>query len=418
MIKIAYEKLSMVLVVLTAITLFTTVAGTNLAVLVLLLVAPFAWREFRVKETMDSDSIVFLILIVAICVWDVFTNVFAGHGLGASLNALLHDMRTLGFIVLLWAVFANPKVAYAGLMGLIFSVVTLALTNLVLTLTGYLEQGKYFWPTAPYMYGQVLVGLLFFLAQICLIRQSLSWRVAFPMLVLLLSLFLASERRTGYLLLIVGIVVWCSLNRRRIFIGKYKWRVLCGLVCCVVLAINSPIFQFRMHLMAQEVNQFILMTTEQRAAINTSVGVRMQFYISILELIKKINWWIGVGSIDFPSAFFAINNQMGTTSEQAVRTFSNFQNPHNEYLYMLATKGVIGMALYISIFLQACRVAWRKVDEVQRIGLVMFVFLFMMTITTNSMMTDMEEGHFTMLVLLIFLAPKNLNLSGREPETL
>ena len=40
----------------------------------------------------------------------------------------------------------------------------------------------------------------------------------------------------------------------------------------------------------------------------------------------------------------------------------------------------------------------------------MFVYLFMVSILMNSMMVDMEEGHFTMLVLLIFLAPKSLTL--------
>jgi hypothetical protein len=64
-------------------------------------------------------------------------------------------------------------------------------------------------------------------------------------------------------------------------------------------------------------------------------------------------------------------------------------------------------------------VAWLKSDDVQRIGLVMFVFLFLLSITTNSMMIDMEEGHFSMLMLLIFLAPRSLdlmhsNLQARE----
>jgi hypothetical protein len=66
--------------------------------------------------------------------------------------------------------------------------------------------------------------------------------------------------------------------------------------------------------------------------------------------------------------------------------------------------------LYLAVFGQACRVAWHKTDEVQRVGLVMFVFLFMLSITTNSMMIDMEEGHFAMAILLIFLAPHSLAL--------
>jgi O-antigen ligase len=84
---------------------------------------------------------------------------------------------------------------------------------------------------------------------------------------------------------------------------------------------------------------------------------------------------------------------------------------------MLVTKGVVGLMLYLAIFAQACRVALRKTDEVQRVGLVMFVFLFLVSITINSMMIDMEEGHFTLLILLVFLAPKSLGLDGSKTET-
>ena len=39
--------------------------------------------------------------------------------------------------------------------------------------------------------------------------------------------------------------------------------------------------------------------------------------------------------------------------------------------------------------------------------LLMFVVLFMLSITTNSMMIEMEVGYFTMLM---FLAPNSLDL--------
>jgi O-antigen ligase len=93
---------------------------------------------------------------------------------------------------------------------------------------------------------------------------------------------------------------------------------------------------------------------------------------------------------------------------------SQYSNPHNEYLYMLATKGCLGLVLYLAIFAQACRMALKKKDEVQRVGMLMMVFLFMLSITTNSMMVDMKEGHFAMLMMLVFLAPRELNLLGKE----
>jgi O-antigen ligase len=179
----------------------------------------------------------------------------------------------------------------------------------------------------------------------------------------------------------------------------------------VAVAASSSVVQTRLMLILQEVQQYIALTPEQRAGVTTSVGIRLQFYTSIWELLKQSNWLIGVGSIHFGDAFSAINYSMGTTPEEGKNYFANFQNPHNEYLFILATKGVVGLVLYLSIFAQACRMAMQKEDEVQRIGLLMFVCMFMLSITFNSMMVDMEEGHFTMLVLLIFLAPRTLGLT-------
>jgi len=164
-----------------------------------------------------------------------------------------------------------------------------------------------------------------------------------------------------------------------------------------------------------EFNQYLAMTPQERATSTLgSVSIRMQYAATIWEAIRQSNWWIGVGSIDLPSAYQVAAKQFGV-SQQAWGTY-NWSNPHNEYLHTLATKGVIGLVLYLAIFAQACRVAWRKTDEVQRIGLAMFVFLFMLSITTNSMMIDMEEGHFTLLIVLVFLAPKSLGLDGSKTE--
>ena len=77
---------------------------------------------------------------------------------------------------------------------------------------------------------------------------------------------------------------------------------------------------------------------------------------------------------------------------------------------MWMTKGIAGLILYLAIFFQASRIAIKKVNEVQSKGMIVMIFLFMLSITANSMMIDMAEGHFAMLMMLVFLAPKNLNL--------
>lgn len=384
--------------------LLTTVAGTNLMVLLLLLTAPWAWINYRLDGEVRSQLLWLWGLITGLCVWSVLSNVIAGFDAKEVLKALLHDMRTFAFVVLLWPVFANTRVSRTALWALLVSVVALASANLILTTSGYLPPGKYFWPTAPHLYGQILVGLFFLLAQMLLVRPTLSWRVVLPMALLLMSLFFASERRTGYLQLAAGFVVWTVLNHKHLLVGKHKWWFVLGALVAFVAALASPIVQRRMAQVVFEVHQFLAQTPEERTARETAVGIRLQYYVSVWELIKQSNIWLGVGSINFPDLFWQVNQKMGGTEKTL------FSNPHNEYLYTLATKGIVGLVLYLAIFVQACRMAWAKTDHVQRIGLLMFVFLFMLSITTNSMMVDMEEGHFTMLILLIFLAPKSLDL--------
>ena len=404
-------KLAMFFAALLGAAVFTSVAFTNIAALGLLLIAPFAWRQFyKTHQSIEADAKLFLALVIALCAWDVFTNVWAGYGVGASFKDLLHDMRTFGFVVLLWAVFVNPRVARVAFGAVFATVLFMATVNLLLTLSGRVVQGEYFttgllrMSHMSHMYGQALVGMVFVLAQMWLVRPSLAWRVAVPMALLLASLVLASERRTGWVLLAAGFGVWSLLNAKRLFAGKYKWWLLGGAVAVLGVVASSDVVHRRMALAVVEFNEYLALTPQERsAAIFGSVSIRMQYAATAWEAIKQSNWWIGVGSLQFGDAFAAINYSMGTTPEQAKLYFANFKNPHNEYLFMLATKGVVGLALYVGIFVQACRLALIKTSDVQRIGLIMFVYLFMVSIFMNSMMVDMEEGHFAMLILLIFL---------------
>lgn len=412
-----HVKAAKVMTGLFCMALFTSVALTNIAVMGLLLLAPFAWYDlYKTQQTTDSGTRFFFALVITLCAWDVTSNLLAGYSMGLSLKALVHDMRTLGFVVLLWAIFANRCTARFALWAIGISVTTLAGVNLFLTLIGILQRGEYFTTQIhgmshmSHMYGQAIVGLFFVLGQIWIVRPSLSWRIAVPMTILVMSLFLASERRSGYLMLAAGFVVWGALNVTRLREGQNKLLMLLTLVGTLVVAVSSDIVQKRMAIGLLEFNEYFSMSPEQRAGVVGAVSTRLQFAATMIELVKQNNWFVGVGSLGFEAAFRIAAAHMGITPEASI-TY-NWGNPHNEYLYMLATKGVVGLALYLAIFTQACRVAWVKTDEVQRIGLVMFVFLFMLSITTNSMMVDMEEGHFMMLILLLFLAPKSLRLTN------
>ena len=410
-----HAKAAMLLVVVFGMAVFASIALTNFSVLGLVVLTPFAWHYFlRSNPIIGVGVKLFWGLIFALCVWDLTTNLLAGAGVGASFKELVHDMRTFGFVLVLWAIFTNALIARLAFWTVFATVLVLASLNLLLTLVGIVPQGAYFTDESRFshmshMYGQALVGFVFVLAQMWLVKPKLSWRVAVPMILLIASLVLASERRTGWVLLAAGFGVWCLLNAKRLLNGKFKWWLLGAAVAVLAVVASSDVVHRRMALAVVEFNEYLALTPKDRSsAIFGSVSIRMQYAATAWEAIKQSNWWIGVGSIGFPVAYQAAATALEVTPESWARY--NWGNPHNEYLYMLATKGVIGLVLYVAVFAQACRVAWRKTDEVQRVGLVMFVFLFMLSITTNSMMIDMEEGHFTMLILLVFLAPKSLDL--------
>jgi O-antigen ligase len=396
-------RYTLVMLVGLACAMLTTVAGINIFVLLLLMATPWFWREFELEAIQKTKTLQFLGLIFALCAWDMVTNLLAGYGPMRTLVAMQHDMRTFGFILILWAMFSVVKVARFALLTLLGTFTVIATANLIATVAGVIHPGEYLWYTMHHLYGQMIVGFIFLLAQMLLVRPELSWRAAVPMLALLGSMLFASERRAGILLLVAGLPLWVLLNHKRFAIGRFRWWLAAAAAAVVAVAFNSSIVQTRMLIAVQEIQSFMQRDPVARANDFSSVGLRLQFYVSIWELIKE-NWLIGVGSIPFNGLFQKINLTMGTLEPQ------RFTNPHNEYLFMLATKGIVGLLLYVGIFIQACRVALTKKDEVQRISLLMFVYFFMVSILMNSMMVDMEEGHFTMLILLIFLAPKSLNL--------
>jgi O-antigen ligase len=408
--KASYLRHAQFLSIGVALSLLTTVAGINIFVLLLLPLGFCAWFYFKIDEDCKKDVTLFFCLIAALCVVDVVSNLNAGHELLPSLRILLADLRTFGFVILLWPLFAVADLSRRMFWMLVAIVVVFSVADLVLASMGRVGPDVYFMPgSGPNMNGQILVGLFFVLAQILLTKPELSWRIAAPMVIMLAGLFLASERRTGWVLLLAGFTVWTFLNRERVIAkGARKWVLVAILIIAALMSSSKKVHE-RVALIGQEVQLFVSQTTKERITKTTSVGIRMQYVVSSLQLIKE-SGLLGVGSLNFRDAFWRANGSVEGMQ-------SHYSNPHNEYLYMLATKGGLGLMLYLAIFIQACRIALKKKDDVQRVGMLMMAFLFMLSITTNSMMTDMKEGHFAMLMMLVFLAPRELNLLGQVKIT-
>lgn len=395
-------RLTSPLVVLLCIALLTSTALTNICMLLLALLSFWAWSRFDWPEGEWALAKPLFILIGLFCLWDLSANLLGGNSLSDSLQALRH-VRKFFFVLLLWPLFASPRVARHALLSLGATVCLLAAANLASTLV--LNQQVFMPSFMPNLHGQILVGMVLLLAHGAIEGRYRPWLLCALAFVLLASLFWVSTRRTGYVLLAVGSLCLFFLLWQRQS-GRHRLILLLGgislLSLLLLLASLSPKVQVRVALIFSEYQQFLLMTPQQRSQLETSVGLRLQYYVSSWSIVLD-HFWTGTGSLNFKQLFWTVNRDMGATNPQVFAP-----NPHNEYLYMWTTKGLIGLLLYLGIFVQACRLAARRSETWQRHGLWLFVCLFLTSILFNSMSIDMVEGHFMMLVLLIFLAPARI----------
>ena len=393
------DRLASPLVVVLCVALLTSTALTNICMLLLVLLSLWAWTRFQWPDGEWALAKPLFILISLFCLWDLIINLLGGYSLSESVQALRH-VRKFFFVLVLWPLFASPKVTRHALLSLGATVTLLASANLVWTL-GF-HHDELMIASMPNLHGQILVGMVFLLVYAALFQPR--WRLLFSSLavMLLASLFFASIRRTGYVLLLASGILLFILTSRQ----QSKWHraatLLASLAALLCLASLSPKVQARVALFFTEYQQFFRMSAQARSQLETSVGLRLQYFVSSWQIVQD-HFWLGVGSLNFKPLFWEVNHAMGATNPVMFAP-----NPHNEYLYMWATKGLVGLLLYLGIFVQACRMAARRHESWQRHGLWLFVCLFLVSILFNSMSIDMVEGHFMMLVLLMFLAPARI----------
>ena len=395
-------RLTSPLVVLLCIALLPSTALTNICMLLLALLSFWAWSRYQWPDGEWALAKPLFILIGLFCLWDLGANLLGGNSLSDSLQALRH-VRKFFFVLLLWPLFASPRVARHALLSLGATVSLLAAANLVWTLV--LHHPESMTSFMSNLHGQILIGMVLLLVHAALVRRYQPWLLVALALVLLASLFFAAHRRTGYVLLAVGsvfmmLLLWKSQTGRRRQV--YLLAGVAVLAALLLLAGLSATLQQRVDLFFTEYHQFFEMSPQQRSQLETSVGLRLQYFVSSWSIVQD-HFWTGMGSLNFKQLFWEVNRDMGATNPKVFAP-----NPHNEYLYMWTTKGLVGLLLYLGIFVQACRLAARRSEAWQRHGLWMFVCLFLTSILFNSMSIDMVEGHFMMLVLLIFLAPARI----------
>jgi O-antigen ligase len=123
----------------------------------------------------------------------------------------------------------------------------------------------------------------------------------------------------------------------------------------------SPTFRVRINAIIEDITQFKIKENK------TGVGIRLIFWQNTFKIIKA-NPIIGVGTGDFNIEYAKVN--------QAGDKFSS-DNPHNNYLFILALFGIIGFIVFLNLFYQMFRYSLSspKGEVIQLLLIVMLIFM-------------------------------------------
>lgn len=212
------------------------------------------------------------------------------------------------------------------------------------------------------------------------------------------------QGRTGYLLLLVSVLVWVLAGLLALWRGYRQpaatiWRLLVvGLVVSVWWQL-SPHLQWRSQQAASEVQGYV---QTQPAVPVTSQGIRLAFWQTGLEMVTaspaRVVFGLGVGGY-----------AQGYRDLRGQPTPEGSGQPHSEYIALLVQGGLVGLGLWFWIWLQACRLvvhlARRSFGDVlghspvQSVGWGLMVMLVLLDAGFNSVLWNVEEGHLLVLLL-------------------
>lgn len=371
--------------------LFFSTALTNIAAALVSITALVYWWRYRPWGLLRTPLALWCMTLLA---WILLRDVAVGSGWAAAWGQV-NDFRPLIFVVLWAPLFAHSM--HRQVVAATFGVCMAFFCAVVLAVTLWTGAPAYitFYHRAPDLSGPLLVIAIVAAAQMALTQKQkrlLWWAGA---VLGSAALFLATNRRTGYVVFFLCGIALAFLYSQKLNVMKWRSLIL-GITLVasltVMLLLSSSTARLGLIKVADEIAQFSKTNSMQQGELHTSSGLRLRLWSITREVIKEAPW-VGSGLSQFPNRYRLHDTRMGG-SELVVK------NPHNEYLYILAGLGAVGLGLYLAIQWQVVRQARRFTNRAQRNILWLAMLAFMSSIFFNSMIIDMVPGHFFALTVL------------------
>jgi O-antigen ligase len=199
--------------------------------------------------------------------------------------------------------------------------------------------------------------------------------------VMLMNLFALAllKGRSGYLAF-AALAPFMLVN----LLGRQRWWVylLAGLGLVGSLAL-SPTVQERVKLALHEVQSY----QEEAVSQDTSIGNRLFLWQGATKVFQEYPL-LGAGIDGYPVAL----------QRQYPEQHSFHPNPHNFYLYMAASYGLVGLSLYGWFLIALFRRAWPRRDRWQ--GFMLLTTLIMVMVASLTETTPLQPQTGILLALM------------------
>jgi O-antigen ligase len=185
----------------------------------------------------------------------------------------------------------------------------------------------------------------------------------------------------------VGFFVMLSILIFQIF-DRQRFKSFIAIVL-IIPSIFISAYQFS-DLFQERVDMAITETLNYSNTDGSSVGLRINFAINSWDVIKE-NPIIGIGTGDFPSEYYKINQ---INSPELI----NATNPHNMYTLVLMQTGLLGLISMLGIFYYQIKLSFNSSNRFIRDVGITLPLLFLVMMFSDSYLL----GHYTTLMFVFF----------------
>ena len=237
--------------------------------------------------------------------------------------------------------------------------------------TGLLGGGSAHIPFSLLLTTGILISSFYFL-------KARPWKVRLIYAFFMVQFFVTMSfigARSGYMALILlsPLIVYNIIGRRHFF-----W-ILLGSIIIISLLFLSPTVQSRVSKIKDDLLQY------KQGNVNTSIGLRLHMWEIALSEIKK-NPLIGMGTAGFIKSWEIYKKDPSLP-------FFIHGNPHNSFLYMMVSFGILGLLSFCWLLFIMLRNGWKKRDSSLGFAVFVFTMIFVIGSLVDTPLLSIAAAH-------------------------